>query len=174
MEPIVLHNFIHQKVSSLSTALANIFTGGALIYTFDRPRWVFVGSIPAQAAVLWHFVNKQELHIASSGCTFFTWNHITEVLVYTGLFRHAFAIGKLVVFVTFHIFDPIKFCSSIPVDQLHDSIEATLQETFKDHGDDFVSNKFLDSISVLFFALNDKYQKYGIGITNILPTRQSS
>jgi hypothetical protein len=175
MEPIVLQKFVHQRVPSLSAAIKLLPTGSAMIYTFEKPKSFFVGTIPRQAAVLWRYNNAQELQIASSGCSFFTWSHTTELLVVTGLQMYQFPLSTVDVGLIFHVFDPIKFSSAILVDQLHDELEAEVREMFRDHeGDAFDSKEYKHYQAECFFALNRKYQKYGFGITRIVPrVRQS-
>jgi hypothetical protein len=170
MEPITLHKFIHQRVSSLSAALKLLPTGSAIIYTFERPKSLFIGTIPRQAAVLWRYGNAQELQIASSGCTFFTWRHTTELLVVTGLQAFSFPLSSIDVWLIFHVFDPIKFSSAIPVDELHDALEVDVREMFRGReGDSFESKDHQCYQAERFFSLNRKYQKYGFGITRIVP-----
>jgi hypothetical protein len=171
MEPIHLQRFVHQRVPSLSAALKLLPTGSAMIYTFEKPKSLFVGTIPRQAAVLWRYNNAQELQVASSGCTFFTWSHTTELLVVTGLQYHEFNLSDIIVWLIFHVFDPIKFSSAFPIDQLHDQLDADVREMFREHeGDAFESKEYKHYQAGCFFALNRKYQKYGFGITRIVPT----
>jgi hypothetical protein len=170
MEPITLQEFSHRRVSSLSAALKLLPTGSALLYTFEKPQSLFIGTIPRQAAVLWRYNNAQELQIASSGCTFFTWRHTTEILVVTGLQAYKFALSAIDVWLVFHVFDPIKFSSSIPIDQLRESLESEVRKMFHGHeGDVFESKEYKHYQADCFFALNRKFQKNGFGITRIVP-----
>jgi hypothetical protein len=170
MEPIELRHFIHQKVRSLSAALKSAFSGAALLYTFEQARGLFIGSVPAQTSVLWHYGQQQQLHVTCCCCTFFTWQHTTEVLVLTGLMRYKFALSKTDVWITFHIFDPIRFCTAENVDVVHDLLERDIAREFVGHEDDaFRSVNFLMWQADLFFRLNNKFQPYGMGITKIEP-----
>jgi hypothetical protein len=171
MEPIFLRHFLHQRVASLAAALKLVPTGSALVYTFERPRSLFVGTIPRQVAVLWRYDGQQELRVASAGCTFFTWRHATELLVVTGLLLHTFALSTIDVAVTLHVFDPVKFASSVPVDQVRDDLEGDVRGLFRAREDaDFASKEFRHYLAEGFFALNRKYQRLGLGITRITPS----
>lgn len=168
MEGIWLQHFIHQKVGSLRDALNQYRNGNALVYTFQKPNSLFVGTIPRDCAVIWRYPKHEELYIASSGCTFFTWNHIREVFVVTGVVIHKFELSETDVFVKFHVFDPVKLCSSIEVDKLHDQMESALRRLMKGHEDDaFESVEFKVFKSQMYFELNRTFQGYGVSIDGI-------
>ena len=170
MEPILLQHFIHQKVSKLSTAVAQIPTGNALVYTLYKPKSLFIGTVPRQCSVIWHYPDHEELQVFSSGCTFFTWKHVVEVVVVTGLVMYKFELSSNDMFVVFHVFNPIRLCSSIAVDEIHDKMENMIKTFMKGHEDDaFGSPEFLSFKSEMFFALNRTFQNYGIAINALYP-----
>lgn len=169
-EPLYLRNFAHQKVRNLREAINKIYLGEALIYSFESPNSFFIGSIPYQTQVIWHPKNRISLRLAYGGCTYFLWSHIVENLVFTGLVLYKFEIYSYDIFMIFHIFDTIKFCTSIKVDELRDKIEEKLLEAFKSHQyDDIKSNDFLQFQTETYFSLNRNFQKYGICIDEINP-----
>jgi hypothetical protein len=83
---------------------------------------------------------------------------------------HDFDLGPCQISLTLHVFDPIQFCSQIKVDELHDAIEADLKSMEKWYQKDYFRGlESQQALSSLFFELNQKYQRYGIGITQIIP-----
>ena len=167
-EPILLKNFEHKKVYNLREAVSMIFDGEALSYSFQRPSSLFLGMIPFQAQVLWRDQNEVTLHISSGSCTFFLYNHLVENLVVTGLVKYRFIVFALDVDVTFHVFDAMKFSSSIKVSEMHDLMLNELKVLLEPHKhDDFKASEFISKKLRIYFKLNDKFQKYGIGITNL-------
>jgi hypothetical protein len=73
--------------------------------------------------------------------------------------------------VTVHIFDPIKFCSSEPVDQVHDLIEREVRKAFANYDSvPSASREYLHEYSELFFALNELTGRHGVGVTQIDPS----
>ncbi|OHS94211.1 hypothetical protein TRFO_11286 [Tritrichomonas foetus] len=171
MEPIPLKHFIHQRVRNLREAVSKIYSGEALCYTFDDPNALFVGTIPYQAQAIWHLPQEVTLHISSGGCTFFLWSHQVENLVVTGLVSHRFQIHTLNIDLTFHIFDSIKFCTTLKVDELRDKMEEFLLNAFRDHQyDDLKSHQFTMFNTEQFFKMNRLFQKYGVAVTQIVPS----
>ena len=170
MEGIRLQHFIHQKVGKLSDALKQYETGNALVYTFTKPRSLFVGTVPRQCAVIWRYPKHEELYISSSGCTFFTWNHLVEVFVVTAVVMYKFQLPETDVLVKFHIFDPIKFCSSIKVDELHDKMARAVKQFMTDHEEDnFESSAFQLYQAEALFKLSRMFHVYGVSIDGFTP-----
>lgn len=169
-EPLFLKHFTHKKVKNLREAVNKIYLGEALIYSFESPNSLFIGSIPYQSQVIWHHPNEATLHLASGGCTYFLWSHLVENLVFTGLVLYKFEIYSFDIYMIFHIFDPIKFCTSIKIDVLKDSLEEKLHDAFKQHQfDDLNSNDFLQFQTETYFSLNKVFQRYGVSIDEINP-----
>lgn len=170
VEPLFLKNFAHQRVKNLREAINKIYLGEALIFSFESPDSFFVGNIPYQTQIIWHPKKDVRLHLAYGGCTYFLWSHIVENLVFTGLTLYKFEIYSFDIYMIFHVYDTIKFCTLIKVDDLKDKIEEKLLESFKPHQyDDISSNDFLQFQTELYFSLNNNFQKYGISIDEINP-----
>ena len=95
---------------------------------------------------------------------------MVEAVVVTGLVVWKFELPKTDVLVTFHVFNPIKFCSSVPMDQLRDEMQNALQEKMAGHEDDaFESLAFTKYQAQMFFAMSREFQRYGVAITSIEP-----
>ena len=169
-EPLYLKHFVHQKVKNLREAINKVYLGEAIIYSFESPNSFFVGNIPYQTQVIWHTPREVTLHLAYGGCTYFLWSHTVENLVFTGLVLYKFEIYSFDIYIIFHIFNTIKFCTSIKVEDLKDKIEDKLLDAFKSHQyDDINSNDFLQFQTETYFSLNRSFQKYGISIDEINP-----
>lgn len=170
MEPIQLKDLAEMKVGTLRDARALISTGASLVYSFKYPSALFLGNIPRQAVVIWRYPNTETLFIQKAGWTYFTWSHSTELLILTGLVSHVYEFDKLRVRLTFYVFDPIKFASSIKASELNELFDKFLNQMFANkQNEDFETAENLHYISVKFMEANREFQKYGVAVTAIDP-----
>ena len=158
------------KQNNLRSSISLMKTGEALTCSFVNPKALFFGYIPRQMAVIWKYPNQEELHVQRSGYTYFTWSHSCETLVNIGLVSHLYIIGHIVVEVTFHIFDPIKFTTLTTVDLFNESLEMFLTDMFKGkENGPFETPEFYKYLSEKFVEANKQFQPLGVGITAIDP-----
>lgn len=89
---------------------------------------------------------------------------VTAVVVYK------FQLPETDVFVKFHVFDPIKLCSSIKIDELHDKMERAVKQFMRGHEDDnFESPAFEHYKAEVFFQLSRMFQANGVSINGFKP-----
>lgn len=170
MEPLKLKNLCEMKVGTLRDASSLIKSGESLVYSFQYPQALYLGYIPKEAVVIWRYPKTENLYIQKCGWTYFTWSHATELVILTGLVSHVYEIGSLKVRLTFYIYDPMKFASSLRASELDEKFTEYLEAMFKDKGnDDFSDLQNMHYISIKFMDMNRQFQKFGVAVTAIDP-----
>lgn len=174
MEPIRLQNFSQLNVDTLNHALSLASDGANLVFKIMHPKSFFLGNVLRQTSIVWMYNNSDELHVFNSGCTFFLWTHSAEFVVITGLVIFKFELENIDVDLTFHIFDPVLFCTRSNIGSVQSEVQEFLERKFKGHeNDDFGEAASLEWISSLFFEINQKLNKYGISINQLEPLRRT-
>jgi len=165
---VQLHDIANVRVGTVRDALKNVNLGTGIVYTFSHPSALYCGTIPRNCTVIWRKPGEEELHLMRYGWTYFTWFQTVEIVVVTGLVKYTFAYDKMNITLSFSIFDPLKFCSTLEPEALKDKLQNSLFENFKDYmGKNLSSTSFLQHQAKVFLSINRTFQQFGVTISEI-------